>query len=234
MEKLSREKAYRQYRSNPAAFFNGRIHLNSANESDLIHPDWSKYWTKYHYNLVENGILEILHEQKKAERKLSVLDVGVGTGHWIEFYSSLFYIERMVGVDFCQPPLEKLKEKKLDRKISLLSWDISAKVPKRLQSMQFDVVNAIGVIFHIVDDAKWENAIKNLFSLLKPEGILIVGGDFGNETKERGVMRKSRSLEMWLDLLNQLNGKVVAVKRYNWWAGADNNGITDNLLAIQK
>lgn len=100
--------------------------------------------------------------------------------------------------------------------------------------MQFDVVNAIGVIFHIVDDAKWENAIKNLFSLLKPEGILIVGGDFGNETKERGVMRKSRSLEMWLDLLNQLNGKVVAVKRYNWWAGADNNGITDNLLAIQK
>ncbi|HXH18241.1 MAG TPA: class I SAM-dependent methyltransferase [Chitinophagales bacterium] len=234
MRKLTREKAYVLYRSDPAAFFSHRIHITSGSESELINPDWPRYWTKYHYNLVENGILEILHEHKKTGKKLSVLDAGVGTGHWLEFYRSLFPIKKMVGVDFCKPPLQKLKEKINDKKISLLLWDISTDIPRALQASRFDIVNAIGVIFHIVDDVKWQQAIRNLFTLLEPGGILIAGGDFSSETKERGAMRKSRSLHTWLDLLNQLNGKVVALKRYNWWAGADNNGITDNLLAIQK
>src|SRR5207237_8170227 len=44
---------------------------------------------------------------------------------------------------------------------------------------KFDVVNAIGVVFHIVDDARWLQALVNLRKLLTHDGVLVVGGEFG-------------------------------------------------------
>jgi hypothetical protein len=43
----------------------------------------------------------------------------------------------------------------------------------------FDVVNAIGVMFHIVDDGKWLRTIRWLADRMNPGGVLIVGGLFG-------------------------------------------------------
>jgi cyclopropane fatty-acyl-phospholipid synthase-like methyltransferase len=46
-----------------------------------------------------------------------------------------------------------------------------------------DYVSAIGVMFHIVDDDRWRSAIRNLAGVLRPGGLMIVGGDFGAETR---------------------------------------------------
>ena len=45
----SREEAYQNYRRDPAGFFDEVIHAQADGESALIHPDWPKFWTKYHY-----------------------------------------------------------------------------------------------------------------------------------------------------------------------------------------
>ena len=44
---------------------------------------------------------------------------------------------------------------------------------------RFALVNAIGVMFHIVDDAAWERALRNVARHLEPGGRWIVGGQFG-------------------------------------------------------
>ena len=93
----------------------------------------------------------------------------------------------------------------------------------------------IGVIFHIVCDKSWKQAISNLGTLLADhDSVLIVGGDFGNETVECGVMRKKRSLAEWDAMLNTLNLRRTGLKRYDWWGGADAGLLTDNLIAIAR
>lgn len=231
--KYTRDEAYQLYRENPAKFFEEVIHTDCDDESKLINPNWPCFWTRYHYNLVENGIMEFMVKYDLPVRGGNILDIGSGTGHWLDFFWTCFSPAQLWGVDFAPGPLEKLQEKFGDT-VQLQRWDISEKIPESLGSNCFDLVNAIGIIFHIVDDAKWQQAIDNLASLLKERGILIVGGDFGAITQERGVMRKTRSLQEWRTLAAGLGLSIMEVKRYDWWAGADQGGLTDNLLALGK
>lgn len=231
--KYTRAEAYKLYRKNPQEFFDKIIHTDADNESKLINKDWPLFWTHYHYNLVENGIMEMVVKHDLPVKGASILDIGVGTGHWLEFYTTYFEPSQLWGVDFAPGPLEKLEDI-FSSRVRFQQWDISETIPDCLKSIRFDIVNAIGIIFHIVDDRKWETAIRNLSSLLKENGILIIGGDFGNVTKDRGVMRKTRSLLNWQTLANNLDLNILDIKRYDWWAGADQGGLTDNLLALGK
>lgn len=44
---------------------------------------------------------------------------------------------------------------------------------------RFDVINAIGVVFYIVEDDRWRQALANMRGLLEEGGVLLVGGEFG-------------------------------------------------------
>jgi SAM-dependent methyltransferase len=231
--KYTREEAYQLYRENPGKFFEEVIHADAGDESKLINQNWPLFWTCYHYNLVENGLMEIMVKYDLPVQGGSIVDIGSGTGHWLDFYWTCFEPAQLWGVDFAPGPLEKLR-KKFGDAVRFQRWDISEAVPAALGTVRFDIVNAIGIIFHIVDDEKWRQAIGNLASLLKERGVLIVGGDFGDTTQERGVMRKTRSLREWEALASALGLNVLEVKRYAWWAGADRGGLTDNLLALGK
>ena len=43
----------------------------------------------------------------------------------------------------------------------------------------FELINAIGELFHIVNDEKWLSALKDLSNHLTEDGFMVVGGDFG-------------------------------------------------------
>jgi len=44
-------------------------------------------------------------------------------------------------------------------------------------------------MFHIIDDTRWRRAIANLAAALKPGGVAFVGGEFGDVTGDRVVVR---------------------------------------------
>jgi hypothetical protein len=68
---------------------------------------------------------------------------------------------------------------------------------------ELDIVNAIGVMFHIVDDVEWRSSLKIFHSSLKRGGVLIVGGHFGLldglnvQVDEYGVNKRLRSRSNW-------------------------------------
>jgi hypothetical protein len=61
--------------------------------------------------------------------------------------------------------------------VSIIRGDIADK-NLRL-GLKFDVINAIGVIFHIVDDVLWHQALENMRQLLSDSGVIVIGGYFG-------------------------------------------------------
>jgi hypothetical protein len=147
---------------------------------------YSPLKTRYHYNAVENSILEHFIE-RPPKPGMTVFDVGSGAGHWLDFYRSVLGAERAVGVELAPQVAEALQQKYASvDEVTVLNADV---VDPVAVEPPFDVVNAIGVMFHIVDDARWERAVANLAGLLAPDGVMIVGGQFGPVTHDVGFRR---------------------------------------------
>lgn len=228
----SRELAYQAYREAPDRFFES-YHERWFNEKDLISPDWQWYETKYHYNLVENGIIDLLRGHFDTITGKTVLDVGSGTGHWVDFYHAYLEASEVIGTDFSKVCVQALTRRYEETTaIQIVQTDIAGK--NTHFERRFDVINAIGVMFHLVDDKAWESAVGNLVGYLARDGIAIVGGEFGTETRELGVMRKHRSLDRWKQCLASLGGEVVEVRFHDWFKGGVNDGLKNNLLAFVR
>src|SRR6202035_3976202 len=103
-------------------------------------------------------------------RQLSVLDVGSGTGFWLQVWRSLG-VRALTGLDLTEVAVRKLREKYHD--VRVVQQDISD--PKALPGKigQFDVISAIDVLYHITSDRDYRQAISNIAALLKPGGYFI-------------------------------------------------------------
>ena len=201
---------------------------------------------RFHYNASENSIIRCLAKHiplgnvspavwrfAQARRAWSVLDVGSGTGHWVDFYLGVYLAKSVTAVEFVPQMADFLRAKYAARpEVIVLQTDVAV---DPLPVNQFDIVNAIGVMFHIVDDSLWKQALARLLAALKPDGLFLIGGDFGAETRNvqfhkadsfeswgehdsidappRLVNKRVRSLPDWTSLAGELGASVVEVIR---------------------
>lgn len=155
--------------------------------------------SRFHYNVVENSIIKAILRRQPAPRglfieatqlaqrqqNLRLLDVGAGTGHWIDFFRDVFQVREAVGVELTECMTSYLQTKyQSDPAVRILRADVAAGTFSAEEiGGPVDYITAIGVMFHIVDDDQWLRALANLGQLLKPGGWMFVGGDFGVETR---------------------------------------------------
>jgi len=160
-------------------YFDSYYRAAGAEFSDrvTIGPAVSALHARYHYNCVENSIVRALLRCGGRERP-AVFDLGAGAGHWIDFYRDTFGAARVCGLDVSRVCVERLRGKYAGTQgVSILHGDISDAAFRIGE--RFDIVNAIGVVFHIVDDNRWLQALKNMRELLRDGGLMVVGGQFG-------------------------------------------------------
>jgi SAM-dependent methyltransferase len=148
----------------------------TADDSTTISPGYSPIKAEYHYNLVENGI--IAHFLLEEFEPRDVLDVGSGTGHWMNFYLSFFELSAICGVDISAVSVDKLRNRFSDNPIvRVLHGDVLDQ--EEVPDASLDLINAVGVLFHIVSDEKWERTMEWCYRKLRPGGMLIAGGFMG-------------------------------------------------------
>ncbi|MEM9659456.1 MAG: class I SAM-dependent methyltransferase, partial [Planctomycetota bacterium] len=134
----------------------------------------------YHYASVE--LLILRHFANHRVGSLGrVFDVGSGAGHWIHFYQGLGASE-CVGVDVSQKCVNALRSRFADNDAVTIHHGTCANALAQLSEQdeqQYDVVNAIGVMFHIVDDDEWRRTIQRIGAAVRPGGHYVIGGHFG-------------------------------------------------------
>ena len=207
-----REVAYDE-----AAFFGSFYKASARHEvSDriTIGNDFSLMESRFHYNAVENSILRALArrsppphgptvtaaEAMARRRKYRLLDIGSATGHWIDFFRDVVLVTEVEAVEITDFMADHLRTKYAgDAGVRVHKADIAAE-DFQIDSLgaPVDYVSAIGVMFHIVDDAKWLVALKTLAAMLKPSGIMFIGGDFGPVTRN-AQFHKTDTFESWRD-----------------------------------
>jgi 2-polyprenyl-3-methyl-5-hydroxy-6-metoxy-1,4-benzoquinol methylase len=202
-------------------------------DRNTISPNHNPLFSRYHYNAVENSIIEYFASQHII-KPLKVLDIGSGAGHWIDFYCDVFQAAHVVGVEISRPCVTALcKKYEHADNIHIIQADVSCS--DFSLGEKFDIINAIGVIFHIVDDDLWRQTVKNLSAHLEKDGVIVVGGQFGlitqnvqfHTTDEFStweeyrtahsdvtlVNKRIRSLRRWRDCARIAGLRVFCVKR---------------------
>jgi SAM-dependent methyltransferase len=121
----------------------------------------------------------------------SVLDVGCGTGVYLGEWRALG-AAAIAGLDFSDWALAQLAP--TFPSLPFYHTDIGAK-DCLLPAAAFDAVSAIDVLIHLVDDAAYETALRNINAALKPGGYLIYSDSFFHGTEMRdGDYWRGRSL----------------------------------------
>lgn len=131
-------------------------------------------------------------------RSARVLDVGSGTGFYVDQWQALG-AERIVGSDLTAVSVDSLRARFPE--LDFQAIDISGDLPPGLG--RFDAVSAMDMLFHIVDDEKYRQAISNLRAVLEPGGVLIFSEHFRRAGRFVATHQVSRSMDEILQLLDE-------------------------------
>lgn len=155
---------------------------DSSGDAVTISEHASNLETLFHYNAVENSIAKYFIKYG-TPTNFDFLDLGSGTGHWIDFYHKNFELNTVRSIEISKPAVELLNEKFSSSIADFKAIEADFSAPGFTLNQQFDVINAVGVLFHIVNDEQWQQAMTNLSNLLKPNGVIVAGGEFGLVTR---------------------------------------------------
>lgn len=120
-----------------------------------------------------------------------VLDVGSGTGFYVEQWHRLG-VPAVSGVDITTKAVDELRRRFPEDEF--FEADIGAAYSLRFTPHVFTAVSAMDVLFHIVDDAAYREAFRNIAAALEPGGWFLWSDNFLHHDTERIEHQASRSL----------------------------------------
>lgn len=166
---------------------------------------WAYKTRKYSFKLN----LERLGINLKGKK---VADIGAGSGFWINTYKELEAAD-ITGADLTDAAVENLRN--TFPYAGFVKADIGEnQLPAGLEKAGYDAVSCMDVLFHIVDDSRFEQAIANIASLVKPGGYFIYSDMFLKGKTIRITHQVMHSEEFLLGLFDKYGLEVVARKPF--------------------
>ena len=223
---------------NDKEWWDNSFYTEGISDRQTISQKKSIISAKYHYNSIELQILKNLYNQQFSTHQSTVLDLGSGSGHWIDFYKSLGS-SRLVGLDISFSSVNYLKDKYINQNDIEIINGKAFEIIDQL-NVKFDIVNAIGVMFHIIDDSEWIETINKIAGTLKKKGLLIVGGHFGFlnglnvQISEGQINKRLRSKKRWIRVLKKAGFSNIKVYKNNMYLWINDPLPENNVLIAEK
>jgi len=159
------------------------------------------YWLyKVRRNVFNNILTTITCDFSKD----NVLDIGSGTGHYIEIFKNRNVVN-LTGIDITAIAVKQLSTKYPGT--VFLQTDITD-IDPGLATNQFQLVTIIDVLFHIIEDAKYVQALKNISRITKPGGYLILSENLCRNDLTRGHIR-DRKKEFIISTLTDSGFEII-------------------------
>lgn len=129
-----------------------------------------------------------------------VLDIGSGTGFYIDQWQQ-FGISDITGVDITTVSVEQLKQRFPRQKFYQL--DIGGDIQSFIKEQgQFKLISCLDVLFHIVDDQRFKQALHNISACLEKGGYFVYSDNFverGTQRTKHQVSHSKADLMQWID-----------------------------------
>ena len=136
---------------------------------------------------------------------LRVLDIGSGTGFYVKRWHELG-VPRITGADLTDTAVQRLRA--AHPQDTFERFDVgSTEVP--FPDGSFDAISIVDVLYHIVDDERFEQAFRNIARLLAPGGVLVFSENFLQGPTQRAEHQVSRSMEKIQGVLDRTGFDVL-------------------------
>lgn len=139
---------------------------------------------------------------------MRIFEVGCGTGFYTNYFAQNNVAEYF-GLDISPTSVKALK-----RRYPLFHFvcaDITESSPITM-SNHFDIVFAADVLFHIVDDERFERAISSMAARLKAGGWLIVSDILPHQTVQTAAHVRLRSYSDYYQMFLKYNLRIVLIE----------------------
>jgi 2-polyprenyl-3-methyl-5-hydroxy-6-metoxy-1,4-benzoquinol methylase len=129
------------------------------------------------------------HVGARATR-LRVLDVGSGTGFYVDAWRRLGATE-ITASDLTGVGVERLRAR-LGPSTRVFELDISGS-PESLPRERFDALSAMDMLYHVVNDEAYARALANIARLLEPGGLFVFSDFFLARARTGGPHETDRT-----------------------------------------
>jgi 2-polyprenyl-3-methyl-5-hydroxy-6-metoxy-1,4-benzoquinol methylase len=167
-------------------------------------------WNKALYRVRSRVFRRVVAALEVDLAKAGVLEVGPGTGFYLRRWGQQG-VRDLNGLDIAASAVAHLSEKFPEVKMFCgdVSEDVSAL--REARPSGFDVVSAFDVLFHVMDDEKYEQAFRNVESLLAPGGWFVFSEKLLHRRTQRRYNYVNRSIEQTTAAV--LDAGLVPVRR---------------------
>jgi SAM-dependent methyltransferase len=170
------------------------------------HLTYGRPYNEWLYRVRKVVFLRHVRDLPVEVSRADVLDIGSGTGFWLDVWRSLG-VRTLVGSDMTQVALQKLRDQ--DPGLELLHLDISEIDAIATIKKRFDLISAFDVLFHIMEQNQFENAISNVAKLLRPGGYFLFTDTFVHGKTVWANHQVSRSLEAITRILGASGFEII-------------------------
>jgi SAM-dependent methyltransferase len=170
------------------------------------HASFSLGYNRLMYAAQAETLAEVLARWDAPVAGKSVLDAGCGVGFYTDFYQSRG-AEKILGLDIAPASVEQMTRDFPRQEFRLA--DIGSE--EFVVDDTFDIVNCVGVLYHLVDDQRFARALRNLCLSLRPGGHLILSGLFTRGIRS-SVHVRFRALEDYAAVMAETGVQVLEVQ----------------------
>lgn len=192
----------------PEEYWEKRL-AEHSNLTGVGHISFDENYNKYLYKLKESTLKLVLKKYQVEVKNKNILDVGSGTGFFIDFYSKLG-ARSITGIDIAPKSIENLKKKYPNFKFKMI--DISSKDVPLILKNEYDIINVFDVLYHIIDRKRFENAINNIGKMIKNGGYIFITDVFDNKNTSPADHVRFRSLDSYKKLLRPNNVEILDIQ----------------------
>jgi len=175
----------------PEAYWNDRL-ARAFNEAGTGMQAYGVCFNWWVYQVCRVRFRRVVGRLGLRARDVDVLDIGSGTGFYVRQWERLG-VRRITGIDFAESAVNGLARRFPTH--DFLSGDIGS--PENpLPNGRFKAASAFSVLFHIVDDERYEQALRNIHASLLSGGYLVLSDNFVHQPlPPAGNYHVSRTLE---------------------------------------
>jgi 2-polyprenyl-3-methyl-5-hydroxy-6-metoxy-1,4-benzoquinol methylase len=151
----------------PAAYWEDLL-ARQYDLSGVAYPDFPVGFNRALYQRMRAAVLRLVSRGGVRLSGAEVLEIGPGTGFWIDLWQERG-AARVTGLDLTQTAVTHLQER--FPKQRFLVGDVGS---EGVDLGSFDVVSAMSVLLHVVDEQRFATALRNLSGMLRPEGSMLI------------------------------------------------------------
>ncbi len=171
------------------------------------HIDLPVAYNRWLYRRKKERLLQGLRRAGFQPKGQSVLEIATGTGVYVEMWKQLG-VARLAGIDISQNATDHLKGRFPE--FSFHKRDLSAPELTSVVGKDFDLVTAVDMLYHVVDDNDFAVALDNLAQATKPGGLLAIHDLFLRHGEREFGYIKWRSLDGYVTALQKAGFEVLS------------------------